>query len=72
MNPNNTLQVIDEEHCRVLAESLRNYKYSNGRGLMTIHFSSTVNLDSATYATAVHNVTGKKFLKKGLLHGNAQ
>lgn len=63
VDSNNTLRNIYESNCSALEKSLQNYSWDFMRGLMTVYFSSTVNPESATYATAVHNVNEMKFLK---------
>lgn len=58
------LHKIGEAHCHALAESFRNYDYEFVHGTMTASFSFTVNLEDATYETAVYNVDGTKLQKE--------
>lgn len=61
LDPITSLYVIDEAHCRELANSSHNYNYNYAGGMMEKYFSSTINSDGATHAAAVvHSADCKK------------
>lgn len=63
----------NKARCYVLAKAFNNYKYGYTRSMVTVYTYSALSLDGAVYASAVHNMQGKKFLKAGfcvlLLYG---
>lgn len=63
--PNNPLCEFDEADCRVLPWSFHNYNYDNAPDMIMVYFSSTLNIEGATYVTAVHNACRMKQLEKG-------
>lgn len=61
---NYPLHDMDEMYFRALAQSFRGYSFSYANGLMTVNFSSVVNLAGATCTTAVHHIHGERVLKE--------
>lgn len=62
---NNPLREVDEARYRVLANLFCNYDHSYAHVVMTVYLSCTMNRESATYATAVHNNDRMRFLENG-------
>lgn len=65
MDPYSHLRDLSDAHCHVLANSFRKCRYDFACGVITVYFSSTVNLAAATYATTVLNIDGIKLLNDG-------
>lgn len=63
LHQKNPMHIIDEAHCRGLAELLHSYRYHYARNIVKLYFSSTLNPESAMYAAAVHTVTSMKLMK---------
>lgn len=53
---------IYETHCRLLAKSVCKYKCDDVQGMMTVHYSLVINLEVATYISALQNADGDKML----------
>lgn len=62
---NNSLCDIVEAQCHALAQSLGCNRYNYGHGIMMVCLCHAVNLEVATYDSAVPNIYDKRLLKQG-------
>lgn len=65
VGPDNPLYNNHGAHYQALPELVLNFKYDYRGGMRTVNFFSGPNPEGTTYATAVHNIHGKKLLKDG-------
>lgn len=65
VNQINPQRNIDQTHCFALAIYFRNYNQDHSRGMMTMYFLSTVNLEGALCATEEQTVDVMQVQKDG-------
>lgn len=63
---NNLLRGIHETHCCALVERAQNCNYDYRYRMLMAYVSSTVSIEAALNATAMHNIDGKMLLKTAI------
>lgn len=65
MGFNNYIRGIDKTPCCTPAEPFEICRFNYERIMVSIYFLTDANKNAATYAGAIHNVDGRRFLKNG-------
>lgn len=71
MNVGGSFHKIGQQHYLMLAASVQSYKYSCFRSRSIVYYFHLIELERASYATAVHNVDRESFRMKRMPYGLA-